>query len=176
MPWIYVDFTGMKYINDRVSTAISKMSGLKSDYQRIIGECDEELMRKTEISVAMVQISRALEKHIEALKQLQQGLDYAYDHYFALEAERFAYQIDSTKNAESLKVQSKEKYWEFFWNEYGWEGILSGAGYAGTIYDFIKDIREGKTWMDFVQSGVDIISFVPVQHKYIKTIKKLEIL
>ena len=62
MPWIYVDFTGMKYINDRVSTAISKMSGLKSDYQRIIGECDEELMRKTEISVAMVQISRALEK------------------------------------------------------------------------------------------------------------------
>ena len=63
MPWIYVDFTGMKYINDRVSTAISKMSGLKSDYQRIIGECDEELMRKTEISVAMVQISRALEKH-----------------------------------------------------------------------------------------------------------------
>lgn len=50
------------------------------------------------------------------------------------------------------------------------------AGYAGTIYDFIKDIREGKTWMDFVQSGVDIISFVPVQHKHIKTIKKLEIL
>lgn len=38
MPWIYVDFTGMKYINDRVSTAISKMSGLKSDYQRIIGD------------------------------------------------------------------------------------------------------------------------------------------
>lgn len=173
MPWIYVDFTGMKYINDRVSTAISKMSGLKSDYQRIIGECDEELMRKTEISVAMVQISRALEKHIEALKQLQQGLDYAYDHYFALEAERFAYQIDSTKNAESLKVQSKEKYWEFFWNEYGWEGILSGAGYAGTIYDFIKDIREGKTWMDFVQSGVDIYQFCSSAAQTYKNYKKI---
>ena len=57
MPWIYVDFTGMKYINDRVSTAISKMSGLKSDYQRIIGECDEELMRKTEISVCLLYTS-----------------------------------------------------------------------------------------------------------------------
>lgn len=50
------------------------------------------------------------------------------------------------------------------------------AGYAGTIYDFIKDIREGKTWMDFVQSGVDIISFVLVLHRHIRIIKKSEIL
>ena len=47
------------------------------------------------------------------------------------------------------------------------------AGYAGTIYDFIKDIREGKTWMDFVQSGVDIYQFCSSAAQTYKNYKKI---
>lgn len=146
MSWIYVDFEGMNYINAGFSTAISQMCVLKSKYQRIVEGCDAELLYETEVSVAIEQISRALGKHIEALKQLQKGMTYAYNCYFALEAKRVAYQIEHTKNGKRLDVQSsdKYKYLESFWSEYGWAELLSGAGYMGTIYDFISDIREGK--------------------------------
>ena len=78
MSWIYVDFEGMNYINAGFSTAISQMCVLKSKYQRIVEGCDAELLYETEVSVAIEQISRALGKHIEALKQLQKGMTYAY--------------------------------------------------------------------------------------------------
>ena len=131
MSWIYVDFEGMNYINAGFSTAISQMCVLKSKYQRIVEGCDAELLYETEVSVAIEQISRALGKHIEALKQLQKGMTYAYNCYFALEAKRVAYQIEHTKNGKRLDVQSsdKYKYLESFWSEYGWAELLSGAGY-----------------------------------------------
>ena len=130
MSWIYVDFEGMNYINAGFSTAISQMCVLKSKYQRIVEGCDAELLYETEVSVAIEQISRALGKHIEALKQLQKGMTYAYNCYFALEAKRVAYQIEHTKNGKRLDVQSsdKYKYLESFWSEYGWAELLSGAG------------------------------------------------
>lgn len=129
MSWIYVDFEGMNYINAGFSTAISQMCVLKSKYQRIVEGCDAELLYETEVSVAIEQISRALGKHIEALKQLQKGMTYAYNCYFALEAKRVAYQIEHTKNGKRLDVQSsdKYKYLESFWSEYGWAELLSGA-------------------------------------------------
>lgn len=110
MSWIYVDFEGMNYINAGFSTAISQMCVLKSKYQRIVEGCDAELLYETEVSVAIEQISRALGKHIEALKQLQKGMTYAYNCYFALEAKRVAYQIEHTKNGKRLDVQSSDKY------------------------------------------------------------------
>ena len=90
-------------------------------------------MYETEVSVAIEQISRALGKHIEALKQLQKGMTYAYNCYFALEAKRVAYQIEHTKNGKRLDVQSsdKYKYLESFWSEYGWAELLSGARIYG---------------------------------------------
>lgn len=173
MSWIYVDFAGMKYIDDSFSTAISQMSVLKSKYQRIVEECNAELLYEDEVSITIEQISRALEKHIESLKQLQEAITYAYNCYLALEAERFAYQIDKTKSVKSLKVQSSDKYLESFWTEYGWAGILAGAGYAGTICDFINDIREGKTWRDFIQLGVDIHQFCSSAAQTYKNYKKI---
>ena len=175
MSWIYVDFEGMNYINAGFSTAISQMCVLKSKYQRIVEGCDAELLYETEVSVAIEQISRALGKHIEALKQLQKGMTYAYNCYFALEAKRVAYQIEHTKNGKRLDVQSsdKYKYLESFWSEYGWAELLSGAGYMGTIYDFISDIREGKTWMDFIHMGVDVRQFCSSAAQTYKNYKKI---
>ncbi len=133
MSWIYVDFEGMNYINAGFSTAISQMCVLKSKYQRIVEGCDAELLYETEVSVAIEQISRALGKHIEALKQLQKGMTYAYNCYFALEAKRVAYQIEHTKNGKRLDVQSsdKYKYLESFWSEYGWAELLFGCRIYG---------------------------------------------
>lgn len=44
-------------------------------------------------------------------------------------------------------------------SNYGLDDALKGAGYVGTIYDFIQDIKNGKSWKDFAKTGVDIYQF-----------------
>lgn len=44
--------------------------------------------------------------------------------------------------------------------EFNWSDILAGSGYIGDIYDFIQDIKNGSTWKDFLETGIDIYQFL----------------
>lgn len=60
-----------------------------------------------------------------------------------------------------------------FKSKYSWKEILSGAGYIGTIYDLITDIKKGKSWRDFAKTGVDVYQFFSGAAKTYKNYKKI---
>ncbi len=80
------------------------------------------------------------------------------------------------KMGKRLDVQSSDKYKyleSFFGLNMDGQSFFSGAGYMGTIYDFISDIREGKTWMDFIHMGVDVRQFCSSAAQTYKNYKKI---
>lgn len=60
-----------------------------------------------------------------------------------------------------------------FRENYGWKDILSGAGYIGTIYNLISDIKSGKSWRDFAKAGVDTYKFLSGAAKTYNNYKKI---
>lgn len=63
----------------------------------------------------------------------------------------------------SMSATSVKNAWDVFVSEFkenfGWGEILSGAGYIGTIYGFIQDIKNFTTWTDVAKYGVKAYNF-----------------
>ncbi len=75
------------------------------------------------------------------------------------------YTVTKAKRMQTFKEEFKAKY--------GWEDVLSGAGYVGTVYDLISDIKEGKTWRDFAEAGVETYRFLSDAAKTFCKYKKI---
>lgn len=78
-----------------------------------------------------------------------------------------------TEPIEIIEGLTADEFWSGFWSNYGWEGLLSGAGYIGTIYDLISDIKNGKTWKDFGKTGISIYQFLSGAVKTFNNYKKI---
>lgn len=79
------------------------------------------------------------------------------------------YVIPTTKKGD----ERSETFVDEFQSNYGWKEILSGAGYIGTIYNLITDIKNGKTWKDFAKSGVKVFQFFQGAIKTWKNYRKI---
>jgi len=74
-------------------------------------------------------------------------------------------------------VGLNENKWDIFkkefLSEFDWSDILRGSGYIGDIYGFVNNIRNGKSWSDFIKSGMDICEFLSGAAKKFRDYKKI---
>ena len=90
--------------------------------------------------------------------------------------ERTTHQNQAQQIAVQMDSEVRKKYDTFveeFFSNYGWKELLEGSGYIGTIYNFIDDIKNGKTWRDFTKTGVDIYEFLNGAVKTFHDYKKI---
>ena len=90
--------------------------------------------------------------------------------------ERTTHQNQAQQIAVQMDSEVRKKYDTFveeFFSNYGWKELLEGSGYIGTIYNFIEDIKNGKTWRDFTKTGVDIYEFLNGAVKTFHDYKKI---
>lgn len=73
-------------------------------------------------------------------------------------------QFSDLMNAKNLKINREksvqDKFIEELKSNYGLHDVLKGAGYIGTVYDFINDIKKGTNWKDSLKTGVQIYQFM----------------
>ena len=90
--------------------------------------------------------------------------------------ERTTHQNQAQQIAVQMDSEVRKKYDTFveeFFSNYGGKELLEGSGYIGTIYNFIDDIKNGKTWRDFTKTGVDIYEFLNGAVKTFHDYKKI---
>lgn len=165
MPRIYVEFARMKQIGSSCKSVSSKIDQIRSDFQRTVNQLDWDIKYQSDINSTAAQLSRKLEAYTKALKSYQNFIDNTYEQYAKLDAEKFEISL-SEKSA-------WDKFVEEFSSNYGWGDILSGAGYIGTIYNLISDIKNGTTWKDLAKSGIDIYQFLSGAAKTYSNYKKI---
>ena len=176
MPRIYVDFARLDQIGNRCKTIASKVDAIQSDLQHTIRQLDWDVRFESNINSTATQIARKLELYSRALENYQRFIEDAHNEYTKLDEYKKLtipahidpriYQILGPGG--QLQIFSDE-----FWSNYGWKEILSGAGYIGTIYSLINDIRNGKTWRDFAKTGVDAYQFLSGAAKTYNNYKKI---
>lgn len=176
MPRIYVDFARLDQIGSRCKTIASKVDAIQSDLQYTIRQLDWDVRFESNINSTATQIARKLELYSRALENYQRFIEDAHNEYAKLDEYKklaITARIDPRicqmlGTGGQLQIFSDE-----FWSNYGWKEILSGAGYIGTIYSLINDIRNGKTWRDFAKTGVDAYQFLSGAAKTYNNYKKI---
>ena len=72
--------------------------------------------------------------------------------------------LSTSKWADCFKTSTDEVKDSTFVNEfkknYGVKDALAGSGYIGKIYGYINDIKSAEGWYDYVDTGVNIFSFL----------------
>lgn len=157
MPRIYVQFSGLEQIGTGCKTAASRVDTIETEFWRTIQKLDWDVRYESDINSTAKQISRKLEKQATVLKAFQRFIKDAYDEYVKLD-----------KNRDRLQAFVDE-----FQSNFGWKEILSGAGYIGTIYSLLDDIKNGKTWKDLAKVGVDTYQFLSGAAKTYNNYKKI---
>lgn len=173
MPRIYVEFSGLDQIGSRCKAVASKVDTIQSDFQRTVRQLDWDIRFESNINSTATQLSRKLEQYSRALQTYQRFIEDAHNEYAKLDEYKsltIAAHIDPQILGPGGQLQL---FTDEFWSNYGWKEILSGAGYMGTIYNLISDIRNGKTWRDFAKSGVDVYQFLSGAAKTFNNYKKI---
>lgn len=176
MPRIYVDFAKLDHIGTRCKSVASKVDTVQSDLQRTIRQLDWDVRFESNINSTATQIIRKLELYSKALESYQRFIEDAHSEYAKLDEYK---QLKITAYFDpklpymcgpggQLQIFTDE-----FWSNYGWKEILSGAGYIGTIYSLINDIKNGKTWRDFAKNGVNAYQFLSGAAKTYNNYKKI---
>lgn len=160
MPRIYVQFSGMEQIGTGCKTVSSRVDAIKSNFQSTIRALDWDVRFADDINSTATQIARKLEKESSALKTYQRFIGEAYTGYIKLD--------EWEKHDEKFQTFLNE-----FLSNYGWKNILSGAGYIGTIYNLVDDIKKGNTWKDFAKAGVSTYQFLSGAAKTYNNYKKI---
>ena len=179
MPRIYVKFSGISKIGDDCERISSKVDTIQSEFQNTIRQLDWDIRFESNINSTANQIFRKLEQYSRVLDAYQRFISDAHDKYVQLDEYKKLRLVDyiSLKPYElpailgpggQLKIFTDE-----FWTNYGWKEILSGAGYIGTIYNLINDIKSGKTWRDFTKTGIDTYQFLSGAAKTFNNYKKI---
>lgn len=178
MPRIYIKFSGLRQVGSDCKVVSSKVETIRADFQQTVRQLDWDVRYDSNINNTANQIARKLEQYSQALKNYQQYINAAYDEYIRLDEYKKSnlpeftlapINIPSMVGAGGkLNIFSDE-----FWKNFGWKEVLSGAGYIGTIYNLVNDIKDGKTWKDFAKSGVDIYQFLTDAAKTYNNYKKI---
>ena len=175
MPRIYVEFSGLDQIGSRCKAVASKVDTIQSDFQRTVRQLDWDIRFESNINSTATQLSRKLEQYSRALQTYQRFIEDAHNEYAKLDEYKsltIAAHIDPQIHQILGPGGQLQLFTDEFWSNYGWKEILSGAGYIGTIYNLISDIRNGKTWRDFAKSGVDVYRFLSGAAKTFNNYKK----
>ncbi len=144
MPRIYVDFARLDQIGSSCKTIASKVDAVQSDLQHTIRQLDWDVRFESNINSTATQIARKLELYSRALENYQRFIEDAHNEYAKLDEYK---KLTITAHIDpriyhilgpggQLQIFSDE-----FWSNYGWKEMLSGAGYIGTIYSVMNDIR-----------------------------------
>jgi len=177
-----VEFSSLDQIGSRCKTVASRVETVQSDFQRTVQQLDWDVRFESNINSTATQIARKLEKYSRALEAYQRFIEDAYDKYVKLDEYKkrsrtdfFASSIPPIDfNTRPIGPDGKLKiFTDEFLSNYGWKEILSGAGYIGTIYNLISDIRNGKTWRDLTKSGVDAYQFLSGAVKTFNNYKRI---
>ena len=163
MPRIYVDFAKLDQIGNRCKSVASKVDTIQSDLQHTIRQLDWDVRFESNINSTATQIARKLELYSKALENYQRFVEDAHSEYTKLD-EYKKLNITAQLDPRIFHILGPggqlQIFTDEFWSNYGWKEILSGAGYIGTIYSLINDIKNGKTWRDFAKNGVNAYQFL----------------
>lgn len=177
MPRIYVEFSGLNQIGSRCKSVASSVDSIQSDFQRTVRQLDWDIRFESNINSTAKQLSRKLESYSRTLESYQRFIEDARGEYVKLNEYKkttdYFEKIDVViphlvGPGGQLKIFTDE-----FLSNYGWKEILSGAGYIGTIYNLINDIRDGKSWRDLAKTGVDTYRFLSGAAKTYNNYKKI---
>ena len=177
MPRIYVEFSGLNQIGSRCKSVASSVDSIQSDFQRTVRQLDWDIRFESNINSTATQLSRKLESYSRTLESYQRFIEDARGEYVKLNEYKkttdYFEKIDVVIShlvgpGGQLKIFTDE-----FLSNYGWKEILSGAGYIGTIYNLINDIRDGKSWRDLAKTGVDTYRFLSGAAKTYNNYKKI---
>lgn len=177
MPRIYVEFSGLNQIGSRFKSVASSVDSIQSDFQRTVRQLDWDIRFESNINSTATQLSRKLESYSRTLESYQRFIEDARGEYVKLNEYKkttdYFEKIDVViphlvGPGGQLKIFTDE-----FLSNYGWKEILSGAGYIGTIYNLINDIRDGKSWRDLAKTGVDTYRFLSGAAKTYNNYKKI---
>lgn len=177
MPRIYVEFSGLNQIGSRCKSVASSVDSIQSDFQRTVRQLDWDIRFESNINSTATQLSRKLESYSRTLEAYQRFIEDARGEYVKLNEYKkttdYFEKIDVViphlvGPGGQLKIFTDE-----FLSNYGWKEILSGAGYIGTIYNLINDIRDGKSWRDLAKTGVDTYRFLSGAAKTYNNYKKI---
>lgn len=177
MPRIYVEFSGLNQIGSRCKSVASSVDSIQSDFQRTVRQLDWDIRFESNINNTATQLSRKLESYSRTLESYQRFIEDARGEYVKLNEYKkttdYFEKIDVViphlvGPGGQLKIFTDE-----FLSNYGWKEILSGAGYIGTIYNLINDIRDGKSWRDLAKTGVDTYRFLSGAAKTYNNYKKI---
>lgn len=177
MPRIYVEFSGLNQIGSRCKSVASSVDSIQSDFQRTVRQLDWDIRFESNINSTATQLSRKLESYSRTLESYQRFIEDARGEYVKLN--EYKKTTDCFEKIDvviphlvgpggQLKIFTDE-----FLSNYGWKEILSGAGYIGTIYNLINDIRDGKSWRDLAKTGVDTYRFLSGAAKTYNNYKKI---
>lgn len=176
MPRIYVDFAKLDQIGNRCKSVASKVDTIQSDLQHTIRQLDWDVRFESNINSTATQIARKLELYSKALENYQRFVEDAHSEYTKLD-EYKKLNITAQLDPRIFHILGPggqlQIFTDEFWSNYGWKEILSGAGYIGTIYSLINDIKNGKTWRDFAKNGVNAYQFLSGAAKTYNNYKKI---
>lgn len=176
MPRIYVDFAKLDQIGNRCKSVASKVDTIQSDLQHTIRQLDWDVRFESNINSTATQIARKLELYSKALENYQRFIEDAHSEYTKLDEYKklnITAQLDPRIHHILGPGGQLQIFTDEFWSNYGWKEILSGAGYIGTIYSLINDIKNGKTWRDFAKNGVNAYQFLSGAAKTYNNYKKI---
>jgi len=176
MPRIYVDFAKLEQIGNRCKSVASKVDTIQSDLQHTIRQLDWDVRFESNINSTATQIARKLELYSKALENYQRFVEDAHSEYTKLDEYKklnITAQLDPRIHHILGPGGQLQIFTDEFWSNYGWKEILSGAGYIGTIYSLINDIKNGKTWRDFAKNGVNAYQFLSGAVKTYNNYKKI---
>lgn len=176
MPRIYVDFAKLDQIGNRCKSVASKVDAVQSDLQHTIRQLDWDVRFEANINSTATQIARKLELYSKALENYQRFIEDAHSEYTKLDEYKklnITAKLDPRIHHILGPGGQLQIFTDEFWSNYGWKEILSGAGYIGTIYSLINDIKNGKTWRDFAKNGVNAYQFLSGAAKTYNNYKKI---
>lgn len=161
-------------------TKISEMERVASEEQKILKVLDSIECEICSVYNALSYDVRNRESLGQSLKKLANNVN---EHEHNLESMRLVlinvknnyekteqYICENINNPSvTSEALSENTFWNTFWSEYGFGGLLAGSGYINDIYKLAKDVKDGKSW----KSANDVYDIVSRTAKEYRNYKKI---
>lgn len=178
---IVVDTYKLRRYAERLSKVDYRIEYLEARLDRLYNEVGLLGLWNLVRVNALTGYCRRLKNCRSYLGQTASDFENAERTLLGLDPARFEADKKSSKSAGVSYNTGSTSFADEFRKNFGWKEALSGAGYIGTIYDLAddikSDIKEGKTWKDFLRSGakngVKTYQFLSGAVKTYKNYKKI---
>lgn len=135
MPQIYVEYERLNQFVGSVDSISKKLSEIRDKFQSTVKQLDWEVRCQSDINNTANKISRQLSTYNTTLK--------SYHNFMTDTAVKYS-KLDSAKLSNSLFNNSNESNLaKDFLNEYGFGGLLGGAGLSGVAYGILENFKKG---------------------------------